>query len=62
MVKIKKKEADTKYKKEKNYTTKESIKNKLTKLRDYVDGDADTPYEFFMHLVILVNIICLGTC
>ena len=54
------KEADTEHKKEKNYTTKESIKNKLTKLRAYVDGDADTPYEFFMLLVILVNIICLG--
>ncbi|MDE5580087.1 MAG: ion transporter [Treponemataceae bacterium] len=29
-------------------------------LKHYLDGKADTPFEFFMLFVILVNIICLG--
>lgn len=37
-----------------------SIKNTLCKLRKYVDGDADTPYEYFMLLVIIVNSVSIG--
>lgn len=29
-------------------------------LKHYLDGKADTPFEFFILFVILVNIICLG--
>ena len=39
---------------------KESKKNTLNKLRNYVDGEADTPYEYFMLLVIIVNTVSIG--
>lgn len=29
-------------------------------LKEYLDGKADTPFEFFMLFVILANIVCLG--
>lgn len=29
-------------------------------LKEHLDGKADTPFEFFMLFVILVNIVCLG--
>ena len=36
-------------------------KNKtLEKLRRFVDGEADTPFEYFMLLVVIVNVIVLG--
>lgn len=34
--------------------------NTLVKLRNYVDGEADTPYEYFMLLVIIINTISIG--
>lgn len=39
---------------------KESKKNTLNKLRNYVDGEADTPYEYFMLLVIIINTVSIG--
>ena len=30
------------------------------KLRKFVDGEADTPFEFFMLFVVIVNVIVLG--
>ena len=33
---------------------------KLHFLRNYVDGEADTPYEYFMLLVIIVNTVSIG--
>ena len=36
-------------------------KNKfLKKLRKFVDGEADTPFEYFMLVVVIVNTIVLG--
>ena len=35
------------------------MKNSKT-LKEHFDGKADTPFEFFMLFVILVNIVCLG--
>ena len=32
----------------------------LSKLRLYVDGEADTPFEYFMLLVVILNTIVLG--
>ena len=32
----------------------------LKKLRKFVDGEADTPFEYFMLLVVIVNVIVLG--
>mgnify|MGYP002627347272 CR=1 FL=1 len=37
-----------------------SKNNTLVKLRNYVDGEADTPYEYFMLLVIIVNTVSIG--
>lgn len=34
--------------------------NSLAKLRTFVDGEADTPFEYFMLLVVVVNTITLG--
>lgn len=39
---------------------KESKEITLNKLRNYVDGEADTPYEYFMLLVIIVNTVSIG--
>ena len=39
---------------------KGSLNNKLINLRNYVDGEADTLYEYFMLLVIVVNTVSLG--
>ena len=39
---------------------KEAKNNTLVKLRNYVDGEADTPYEYFMLLVIIVNTVSIG--
>lgn len=36
------------------------IKSFLSKLRRFVDGQADTPFEYFMLFVVIVNIITLG--
>ena len=51
----------------KNYSSKkgdttmfEKTKAKLKEWQHYVDGDADSPYEFFMLFVILVNTASLG--
>lgn len=38
----------------------EKAENGSNGLADYLDGKADTPFEFFMLFVILVNIVCLG--
>lgn len=38
----------------------ESKYNGLKKLRNYVDGEADTPYEYFVLLVIIINTISIG--
>lgn len=38
----------------------EKAENESKGLRHYLDGKADTPFEFFMLFVILVNIVCLG--
>ena len=38
----------------------EKTKAKLKEWQHYVDGDADSPYEFFMLFVILVNTASLG--
>lgn len=38
----------------------DEIKTKLKKWRGFVDGDADSPYEYFMLLVIIVNTVSLG--
>ncbi|MBO4319167.1 MAG: ion transporter [Treponema sp.] len=32
----------------------------LTKLRRFVDGEADTPFEYLMLLVVIVNTVVLG--
>ena len=37
-----------------------SKSNTLVKLRNYVDGEADTPYEYSMLLVIIVNTVSIG--
>lgn len=38
-----------------------SQKNSLpVKLRKFVDGNADTPFEFFMLFIILINVVILG--
>lgn len=39
---------------------KESVKNKLQKLRNYVDGKADSFFEYFILLVIIINSVSLG--
>lgn len=39
-----------------NYKTRK----KLKELRNYVDGDADTPYEYAMLFIIVLNTISLG--
>ena len=38
----------------------EKAENGSKGLKHYLDGKADTPFEFFMLFVILVNIVCLG--
>ena len=35
-------------------------KNHRSSLKEYVDGTADSPYEYFMLIVILLNIVSLG--
>lgn len=37
-----------------------NISEKLRELRVFADGEADTPYEYFMLFVIVVNCACLG--
>ena len=32
----------------------------LTRLRRFVDGEADTPFEYFMLIVVIVNTVVLG--
>lgn len=39
---------------------KEATKAKLTALRNYVDGNADTPYEYIIFLVIIINSVSIG--
>ena len=39
-----------------NYKTRK----KLEELRNYVDGDADTAYEYAMLFIIVINTISLG--
>ncbi len=36
------------------------VRRKLYELRNYVDGDADTPYEYSMLFIIIINTISLG--
>lgn len=38
----------------------ENQKSFLYKLRKFVDGEADTPFEYFMLIVIIVNTVVLG--
>lgn len=35
-------------------------KSVLTRLRRFVDGEADTPFEYFMLFVVIANAIVLG--
>ena len=35
-------------------------KSVLKKLRRFVDGEADTPFEYFMLFVVIANAIVLG--
>ena len=37
-----------------------NISEKLKSLRVFADGNADTPYEYFMLFVIVFNCVCLG--
>jgi voltage-gated sodium channel len=39
---------------------KDATRNRLKLLRDYVDGDADTPFEYAMLFVIIVNTVSIG--
>lgn len=39
---------------------KQSDSSILLRLRKFVDGDADTPFEYFMLLVVIVNTASLG--
>ena len=39
---------------------KDSTRSRLKLLRDYVDGEADTPYEYFMLAVIFINTVSIG--
>ena len=38
----------------------EKQKSFLKKLRRFVDGEADTPFEYFMLMVVIVNTVVLG--
>lgn len=38
----------------------ENKKSFLKKLRRFVDGEADTPFEYFMLMVVIVNTVVLG--
>ena len=38
----------------------ENQKSFLYKLRKFVDGEADTPFEYFMLIVVIVNTVVLG--
>ena len=39
---------------------KDATRSRLKLLRDYVDGDADTPFEYAMLFVIIVNTVSIG--
>ena len=39
---------------------KDDKKSFTDKLRIYVDGEADTPFEYFMLMVVIINTISLG--